>query len=181
MTTTAAPLSSSVPQTQPVTTIASTSSAAAAGGSVINVSSLVSQLVAATEAPQQALIANQTQQVTTQISALGQLKGALSTFQSSLGALDSPSAFQLETANSSAPTVFTATAGNGAPAGAYNVSVSALATAQQLLSKPVAGPTIGTGTLQLSLGSTSFSVAVDSSDNTLAGLAAAINSASGNP
>jgi len=172
---------SSVPQTQPVTTVASNSSSGAAGGSVINVASLVSQLVAATEAPQQALIASQTQQVTTQISSLAQLKGALSSFQSALGALDTPSAFQVETANSSAPTVFTATAGSGAPAGTYNVSVSALATAQQLLSSPVSGSTIGTGTLQLSLGSGSFSVKVDSSNDTLAGLAAAINSAASNP
>src|SRR5215469_5768356 len=109
----------SVPQTQPVVSVAGTSSAAAAGGPVINVSSLVSQLVAATEAPQQSLIANQTQQVTTQISSLAQLKGALSSFQSALGALDTPSAFQVETANSSAPTVFTATADSGAPAGTY--------------------------------------------------------------
>ncbi len=45
--------------TAPVS-IASSSSAGAAGGSVINVSSLVSQLVAATQAPQEALISNQT-------------------------------------------------------------------------------------------------------------------------
>ncbi len=181
MTTTAAPVSSPVPQTQPVTTVASNSSAGAAGGSVINVASLVSQLVTATEAPQQTLLSNQTQQVTTRISALAQLKGALSTFQSALGALDTPSAFQLETANSSAPTVFNATAGNGAPTGTYNVSVAALATAQQLLSNPVSGGTIGTGTLQLSLGGTSFSVTIDSTDNTPQGLAAAINGAAGNP
>ena len=172
----------SVPQTQPVVSVASNSSSGAAGGSVINVGSLVSQLVAASEAPRQTLISNQTQQVTTQISALAQLKGALSTFQSALGALDTPGSFQLETASSSAPSIFTATAANGAPAGTYNVAVSALATAQQLLSSPVAsGSTIGTGTLQVSLGSSSFSVAVDSSDNTLQGLAAAINSAAGNP
>ena len=181
MTTTAAPLSSSVSQTQPVTSVASNSSAGAAGGSVINVASLVSQLVAATEGPRQTLISNQTQIVTTQISALGTLKGALSTFQSSLSAVDSANAFQVETANSSAPTVFTATASNGAPAGTYNVTVSALATAQQLLSNPVSGATVGTGTLQLSLGSSSFSVKVDSSNDTLAGLATAINSAAGNP
>lgn len=161
--------------------VASSSSAGAAGGSVINVSSLVSQLVAATEAPQQSLISGETQQVTTRISALGQLKSALSTFQSSLTSLSSPSAFQLETADSSAPAVFTASAGNGAPSGTYNVTVSALATAQQLLSNAVTGSTIGTGTLQLSLGSTSFNVTVGSSNDTLAGLAAAINTASGNP
>ena len=179
MTTTAAPVSSSVPQTQPVTTVASNSSAGAAGGSVINVSSLVSQLVAATEAPQQSLIANETQQVTTQISALGQLKGALSSFQSALAALDSASAFQVETATSSAPGIFTATASNGAPPGTYNVTVSALASAQQLLSNPIGTP--GTGTLSLLLGGTTFSVTVDSTNDTPAGIAAAINSASGNP
>ena len=181
MSTSAAAPVSSTPQTQPLTSVASNSSAGAAGGSVINVSSLVAQLVAATEAPQQSLISNQTQQVTTQISALGQLKGALSAFQSALGALATPGAFQLEAANSSAPTVFTATAGNGAPTGTYNVSVSALATAQQLLSNPVAGSTIGTGTLQLSLGGSSFSVTIGSGNDTLQGLASAINSAAGNP
>jgi flagellar hook-associated protein 2 len=170
---------STVAQTQPVVTVASNSSAGAAGGSVINVSNLVSALVAATQGPQQALIDNQTQQVTTQISALGTLKGALSTFQSSLSALDSASAFQVETATSGAPTAFTATASSGAPSGTYNVTVSALASAQQLLSKPIG--TLGTGTLSLSLGSASFSVTVDSSNNTPAGIAAAINSASGNP
>jgi flagellar hook-associated protein 2 len=164
--------------------IASSSSAAAAGGSVINVSSLVSQLVAATQAPQEALINNQTQAVTAQISALGTLKSSLSTFQSSLSALDSPSAFDTETANTSNSAVFTATATSGAPVGTYGVSVTALAQAQQILSGSLASSgsaTLGAGTLQLSLGSTSFSVSVGSSDDTLAGIAAAINSASGNP
>lgn len=177
----AVPTASAVVSTQPAVSVASTSSGGAAGGSVINVSSLVSELVAASEAPQQALIANQTQQVTTQISALGTLKSALSTFQSSLSALDSASAFQLETANSSSAGVFTATAGNGAPTGTYNVSVSALASAQQLLSQALTGSTIGTGTLALSLGGTSFNVTIDGSNDTVDGLAAAINSAAGNP
>ena len=56
--------------------------------------------------------------------------------------------------------------------------------AQQLLSNAFAGGStaaVGTGTLSLSLGGTSFSVTIDSSDDTLAGIAAAINSASGNP
>jgi flagellar capping protein FliD len=75
--------------TAPVS-VASSSSAGAAGGSVINVSSLVSQLVAATRAPQDALISNQTQTVTTEISAVGNLKSALSTFQASLSARTAP-------------------------------------------------------------------------------------------
>ncbi len=169
--------------TTPVS-IASNSSAAAAGGSVIDVNSLVSQLVAATRAPQDALISSQTQAVTTQISALGALKSALSTFQGTLGAIDAPSAFNLAVANSSNGSVFTATAASGAVAGTYSISVTQLAQAQQLVSGAFSGgggATVGTGTLQFTLGGSSFSVAVDSTNNTVAGLAAAINSATGNP
>ena len=168
--------------TSPVS-IASSSSAAAAGGSVIDVSSLVSQLVAATRAPQDAIISSQTQAVTTQISAVGTLKGALSTFQSSLSAIDTPSAFNAVAANTSDSSVFTATASSGAVNGSYSVSVSQLAQAQQLVSGPFSSTTnsLGTGTLQLSLGGSSFTIKVDTTNNTVGGVAAAINAASGNP
>ena len=164
--------------------IASSSSAGAAGGSVINVSSLVSQLVAATQAPQQAIITANTTAVTTQISAVGTLKGALSSFQSALSSLDTPAAFNAETASTSDPTIFTATANSGAVSGTYSVTVAKLAQGEQIVSGPVAtssSAALGTGTLQLSLGGSNFSVTVNSSNNTLSGIAAAINSATGNP
>jgi flagellar hook-associated protein 2 len=163
---------------------ASITSSQAAGGSVINVSSLVSQLVAATRAPKDSLIANQTQTVTTEISAVGALKGALSTFQTALSALDTPSSFNAQTATSSAPTLFTATATSGAVGGTYSVTVSQLAQAQQLVSKPFVGDgsaIVGTGTLKLSLGGTSFDVTIGTANQTVAGIASAINSATGNP
>jgi len=72
--------------------------AGAAGGSVINVAQLVSQLVQATQAPQQNIINKRTTEVTTQISAVGQLKSALSTFQSALSALDTQSSFNAQIA-----------------------------------------------------------------------------------
>lgn len=169
----------------PVVSIAGTNSAAAAGGSVINVSSLVSELVAAAQAPQESVIANQTEAVTTQISALGTLQSALSTFQSALTPLATPSAFNTLTATSSNQSVFTASSGSGATTtGSYAVTVSSLAQAQQLLSKVFtdgASSAVGTGTLALSLGGSSFSVDVSSSNDTLQGIASAINSASGNP
>jgi flagellar hook-associated protein 2 len=62
--------------------------------------------------------------------------------------------------------------------------VSALAQAQQLLSNPFVGgaaTSVGSGTLSLTLGGTSFNVTVDASDNTLGGIASAINGAAGNP
>ncbi len=175
---------SSVSSSQPIVSVASSSSAGAAGGSVIDVSSLVSQLVAATQDPQETIISNQTESVTSEISAVGTLQSALSTFQSSLSSLDTPQAFGTESATSSDTTAFTATAGSDAALGSYAVTVTQLAQAQQLVSSAFSGgssATVGTGTLQLSLGGTSFTVAIDSSDDTVAGIAAAINSATGNP
>ncbi len=163
--------------------VASNSSAGAAGGSVIDVNSLVSQLVAATRAPKDALISNQTQQVTTQISAIGTLKGALSDFQTALQPIATVGSFNAELAKSSNEAVFTATADSDAISGNYNLSVTQLAQAQQLVSGAFGSgaTTIGTGTLQISLGAASFSVNVGTTNNTVAGLAAAINGAAGNP
>ena len=169
--------------TSPVS-VASSGSAGAAGGSVIDVSSLVSQLLAAAQAPQEALIKNQTQAVTSEMSAVGQLKGALSAFQSSLAAIDTPSAFGSLSATSSNTTAFTAAVDSGATLGSYSVSISQLAQAQQIVSSTAyssSSATVGTGTLQLSLGGSSFSVTIGSGNDTLSGIAAAINSASGNP
>ncbi|MGH8150603.1 MAG: flagellar filament capping protein FliD [Steroidobacteraceae bacterium] len=175
-------MSTSSALTTPVS-VASTSSADAAGGSVIDVSSLVSQLVAATETPQQTLIANQTASVTANISAVGTLQSALSTFQSALTPLSTPTDFDALTANSSDPTAFTATADSSAVSGSYAVTITNLATAQQLESQAFAGgsnATVGTGTLSVAVGSSSFAVTIDGSDDTVAGIASAINSASGN-
>ncbi|MGH8142450.1 MAG: flagellar filament capping protein FliD [Steroidobacteraceae bacterium] len=169
--------------TNPVS-VASSSSAGAAGGSVINVSSLVSQLVAAEQAPQQSIITSQTTAVTANISALGTLKGALSTFQSALASLDSSSVFNAETATSSNSAVLTASAASSAVSGTYKITVSDLASAQQLLSTPFPGGSdaaVGTGGLTLSLGGSSFNVTLTSSNDTLEGIASAINAASDNP
>lgn len=164
--------------------VAGSTASSGAGGSVINVSSLVSQLVAATRAPQDAQIASQTSAVTTKISAVGTLKSALSVFQASLAPLSSSSAFAADTATSSDPSVFQASAASGSVPGKYAITVTALASAQQLLSAPFVGGStavVGTGTLNLQLGSNSFSLSLDATNNTVADVAAAINSAAGNP
>ncbi len=166
-------------------TSSSGSSSSATGGSVIDVSTLVSELVSAAEDPQETLISGEQQSVSTQISALGTLQSALSTFQSSVTPLATSDAFNALTATSSDTAAFTATAGSDATtAGSYNVVVSALAQSEQLLSNAFAdgaNSAVGTGTLSLSLGGTSFQVTIDSSNDTLADIADAINSASGNP
>src|ERR1700722_11247121 len=117
----------------------STATSNAAGGSVINVSTLVSELVAAAQAPQQQLITNQTTAVTANLSAVGTLKSALSTFQSALTALSTPSSFNSVTATSADDPLVSATASGDAVPGSYAVTVSSLASAQQILSGAFVG------------------------------------------
>lgn len=177
--------STTTPVTTPVVSVAGSSSSDAAGGSVIDVSSLVSELVTAQYAPQVSINASQTSAVTSEISALGTFQSALSTFQDALSSLDSPASFNALTAESSNTSAFTASAGSTAVDGTYSVDVKQLAQAQQLVSANAfaggSGATVGTGTLTLSLGGQSFNVTIDDTDDTLSGIAAAINSASGNP
>ncbi len=148
---------------------------------------MVTQLTTAEMSAQNANVTAQQTAVTANVSALGTLKSALATFQSSLSVFSgtgSSSAFNALAATSSDNTVFTANATAGAAVGTYQVQVQSLAQSQQLISNVFSGganSTIGTGTLNLSLGSQSFSVDIDSSNNTLAGIRDAINSASNNP
>jgi flagellar hook-associated protein 2 len=152
-------------------------------GSGLDVAALVAQLVAAERAPAELRIQRAESAADTKISALGALNGVLSGLQTALTGLKTESAFQARTANSADKTVFTATSTSSAPAGQYNVQVSALAKAQRLNSTPfVAGSTtvLGTGTLTLSMGAKSFAVDIDSTNNTLAGIRDAINASTDN-
>jgi flagellar hook-associated protein 2 len=152
-------------------------------GANLNVSSLVAQLVAADRAPDDARLNLEQAHADTEISALGSLKGALSTFQTVAQALANPAAFNVNATTSSNNSILTATSNATAATGSYIVQVTALAQAHQLSSAAIAGgstATVGTGTLTIGQGSKSFAVNIDSTNNTLAAIAAAINSATGN-
>src|SRR5690349_7260006 len=134
------------------------------GGSQIDVRGLVSQLVAAERARPDAQIKRQTEQVTTQISAVGQLMGSLSNFRSALSSLKTVDVFSTRTAVSSDEAMFTVTAGAKAVPGSYDIEVQQLAQAQQISSSPFAsgGTTVlGSGTLTISLGTESFTLEMD--------------------
>jgi len=152
-------------------------------GSGLDINSLVSQLVAAEkETPQKQITRAQTSTVTT-ISALGNLKGSLGTFNTALTQLKSLDAFTGRTASSSKAEVFTASASTTAAAGIYDIEVVQVATAAQLRSNQFAagaGQTVGTGTLTINVGTKTFQVSVDPAHNTLAGIRDAINQSSGN-
>lgn len=173
-------------------------------GSGLDIKSLVSSLVTAEQTPATKRLDTQEAKLTAQISAYGNLKSAMSTFQSSLSGLKNLSAFQKLTAVSSDTTLITASAFSNADPGNYNLEVKQLAKSQTLASSPLSSATaaIGTGTLTIKFGTTSYvpdaitglptnvpnsftqdgnkaalTLNIDSSNNTLAGLSEAINKA----
>ena len=152
-------------------------------GSGLDINSLVTQLVTAEKAaPQAQITRSQTSTVTT-ISALGQLKGALSTFNAALDSLKTIDAFTGRTSTADDPTLFTASATSSAASGTYDIEVLQVASANQIKSKEFAsgaGQAVGTGTLTVNVGSNTFQVAIDAQHNTLAGIRDAINQATGN-
>lgn len=151
------------------------------GNSSMDVNSLVTALVNAKTAGQTAALSAQQASDNTQISAFGALSAALSALQASLTTLSNGALQNTFTASASGTGV-TATAGAGAVAGSYSLGVTQIATSQSLSSAAFGASTaLGTGTMKLSLGSQSFTVDVNGANNTLSGIAAAINNTAGNP
>jgi flagellar hook-associated protein 2 len=152
-------------------------------GSGLDVNGLVSQLVAAERAPLEQRIVRQELKVTTKLSALGTLKGALSRFKSALESLKTTTAFQARKATSASNDHFTVTADSTAAAGSYDVEVLALAKAHQLASAAFEGGStaaVGHGTLTITVGDQSFDVTITEEDNTLADIRDAINASKDN-
>ena len=149
--------------------------------SQLDVNTLVSALVTGATAAQSSTIAIAQQSDNTQLSALGTLQSSMTNLQSSLAGLSDGSIFTQLGATMSG-TGITATTTTGAAAGSYSVSVQQIATANQISSKAyAANATLGTGSLTIGVGSTNMTLTLTSSNNTLAGVASAINSASNNP
>lgn len=165
-------------------------------GSGLDVNSIVTGLMNAEKKPLEAVAAQKTS-YQSKISAYGTLKSALSTFQTSVTALSSASKFNAQTATSGNLSVFTATANGSATIGDYAVTVSQLAKSQKLASTGFTNTSdvVGTGTLTISFGDyvpaagpvsesftpnaakTDVTIAITSSNNTLAGVRDAINAA----
>lgn len=151
-------------------------------GSGLDINTMVTAIVNAAIQPQQTLLqANQAADQTT-ISALGAVKSALSSLQTAVDAISTGGALSQLSAKSSDSTVFTASAGSGAVAGSYQVQVQTLAQANSIKSTAFgsASAAVTDGTYGITAGGKTFNVTVDSSNDTLSGLAAAINGASDN-
>ena len=149
--------------------------------STMDVNSLVTAIVNAKVAGQTDAITNKTSSDNTQLSAVGSLKSVLSLLQSSLSTLADGTALTSYAATADGKGLAASTSAGAVP-GSYAVSVSNIATSQSITSgKFTTGTALGTGTMTLSVGGKNTSIKIDSSNNTIDGIAAAINSASGNP
>src|SRR5688572_27456689 len=119
----------------------------------LDVRGLVSQLVSAERAKDDARINRQETSLTVQLSGVSTLKGALSAFQSSLTSLKSLTTFSPRSVSISDTDYFSATATGSAVAGSYDVEVVALARSHQLATDPIASTAeVGTGTLSITVG-----------------------------
>src|ERR1019366_7575198 len=130
----------------------------------------------------------------TDLSAFGQVQSLVSSLQDAAKTLMDPSSFNLTNTSSTNSSSVSATTTNGAVPGAYSVSVSSLSAGQSIVS-PTGQYTdgtsvVGTGSLTIQLGSWSadsstftpgtgaaVTIPIGASSDTLAGVAAAINSA----
>jgi flagellar hook-associated protein 2 len=165
-------------------------------GSGIDIDGLVASLIGAERGAKEARLNSKEADATAVLTAFGTTKSALSTLEIAADKLSKASTFSQVTASSSDTTKATITAGASASLGSYQLSVSSLATAQTVTSGTFSATSavIGTGTLTIGLGtptysgaspdtytgftsSSSVAIAIDSSNNTLAGVRDAINAA----
>lgn len=152
-------------------------------GSGLNIPGIVSSLTTAYGAAENNQLSTQQTSLQSQVSAYGTFASALGTLQATLSALENPRQLAGFSAAVADKTVATATASSTAVAGQYSLAVQNLATSATLTSKPVANSStsIGTGTLTIAVGGNSTAINISSSDNTLGGIANAINTAPNNP
>ncbi|WP_068825952.1 flagellar filament capping protein FliD [Pseudomonas sp. BMS12] len=146
-------------------------------GSGIDIDSIVTALVNAEKAPKTLQLDRLEKSTTSRFSALGTLKGSLSSLQTSIQNLNKPSMFTTRTATSSS-SVLTAKADSTAVAGKYSVQVQQLATSSKIGLQSVsadASTTFNSGTMTISVGASSFDVDVTAANNSLSGIRDSIN------
>jgi len=165
---------------------------AAGIGSGLDVNSIISQLMLIEQQPLVQLDARQ-KKFESQLSAYGQIKSALSTFQSAVNSLSSLDKFRVYSSKSTDESVLTATASSSAVPASYQVEISQLAQQHKLSASAVSATSnvVGTGTLTIEFGThdatggtftanadkTPLTLTIDSSNNTLSGIRDAINTA----
>jgi flagellar hook-associated protein 2 len=146
-------------------------------GSGLDIGAIVSSLTTAFGAAQTSQLTGQASTLDSQVSAYGTFTAALDTLKLALPALEDPSQLAAFAATVADKNIASATTSSDAVAGTYSLQVNNLATVATATSAPLSSTAaVGTGTLTITVGGSSTAITIDSSNNTLAGIAAAINS-----
>lgn len=172
-------------------------------GSNLDINGIISQLMSIEQQPLAAM-ARKEASYQSKLSAVGNVKSALSTFQTAVKSLSDMSKYQAVKVTPADASIATATGTSGAVPGTYSLDISKLAQAQKLVSAGQASTSaeIGTGTITfdfgtIKLGAGSFdsatgkytgasfesggtgtkTITIDSTNNSLSGIRDAINSA----
>jgi flagellar hook-associated protein 2 len=167
-------------------------------GSGIDIKTIVEGLVAAERQPQEFQFTKQETSLQAKLSSFGIFKSGLSDFRASLAGLRDSGKFLALKATSSDSSVISASAGNNADVGKFSLESKQLAQAHGLASAGFseANATVGTGTLTIKFGATTYdpdqdaytgftqnadkatlTINLDASNNTLTGMRDAINNA----
>ncbi len=149
-------------------------------GSGIDTAGLVADLAAASRAPKVARLDTLSRANQARVSALAQARSDLDSFADSLESLISNGTLRSKPISSD-ETALALTAKTGSLLGSYSgqLVVQSLAKAQSNYSENIASRSapIGEGNLSLTVGTNTYNIAIDSTNDSLDGLAAAINAA----
>ena len=121
-------------------------------GSGLDINGIIQQLMAVEQRPLAQLAAKEGS-YQAQLSAFGQIKSALSTFQSAADALNNGNRFSAMRATSSNSSAFTATAETSAVKGSYALEVLQIAQGQRLITNESTAPAVAAGSLTINTGS----------------------------
>jgi flagellar hook-associated protein 2 len=147
------------------------------GASGIDTASLVDQLAKASIADKQKVLTARETANTAKISDLASAVSSINAFSSSLSTLISGGTLYTQPTSSNTSVLqVSAQAGARLNGLSASVRVEKLAMAQTMTAAPLTGASspVGTGTLELKVGSQTKTITIDSTNNTLAGLAKAI-------
>ena len=146
-------------------------------GSGVLTSELIEKLANAERAPTEARLNRQEEGITAQLSLFGQIQSAVTDLRLPSRTLANPSLFDSKSITSGSSAFSGAISGKAA-AGNYTLEVSQLAKSQTLTSSLFGDKDttkIGTGILSVSVNGVSSAITIDNTNNTLEGIAAAIN------
>lgn len=146
-------------------------------GSGVLTSELIDKLVAAEREPTEKRLDAKEEDVSTELSVFGQIQSAITDFRLPSRSLADPDVFNSLTVTSG-DSSFSGLATSAAVAGSYSLEVTALAKSHSLSTAEFTdadSTQIGTGTLAFTVDNVTTNITIDGSNNTLNGIAAAIN------